>query len=197
MNRLIRFIYIYLLVGLPFMIGCMIWSSARSEHEVLQNSSLFIKTAWEIMSWNLMIWFAVLIIFLGVLVAVPSVRDNTLRYLANLKERDEREEYITGKASRAAYISTISLIIFFLFFSLFSLSISRVPKDQLHKENITVSIHIGMNLLDTNKSEIVPQGEVLFATKNIMLSSTSILIILLVWQVLIFNYVARKEQKID
>ncbi len=197
MNKLIRFIYIYLLIGLPFVIGCMFWSNARSEHEVLQNSSLFIKTVWEILSWNLMIWFAVLIIFLVILVAIPSVRDNTLRYLANLKERDEREEYITGKASRAAYVSTISLIIFFLFFSLFSLSISRIPKDQLHKENITVAIHIGMNILDTNKAEIVPQGKVLFATKNIMLSSSSILIILLVWQVLIFNYVARKEQMLD
>ncbi len=197
MNKLIRFIYIYLLFGLPFVIGCMFWSNSRSEYDVLQTGSLLIRVAWEILSWNLMVWFTVLIVFLVILVAVPKVRDNTLRYLANLKERDEREEYITGKASRAAYISTLSLIIFFLFFSLFSLSIYRIPKDQLHKRNITVAIHVGMTLLEKNKLEIDPRGEVLFATNNIQLSSSSILIILFAWQILIFNYVARKEQMLN
>lgn len=196
MNKLIRFIYVYLMVGLPFVIACMIWSDMRSENEIMQQAGgFFIKTAYEILSWNLMIWFAVLIIFLVMLVAVPSVRDNTLRHLANLKERDEREEYITGKASRAAYISTLSLIIFFLFFSVFSLSIFFLPKDQLHKKRITVAIHVDINLLEGSRPEIIPQGQILFTTQNIMPSSTSILIILLAWQLLIFNYTARNEQK--
>ena len=197
MNKLIRFIQLYLLIGLPFVIACMIWSNARTENEVLQSAGFFAKASWEILSWNLMLWFAVLIIFLVILVVVPSARENTLRYLANLKERDEREEYITGKAARAAYISTLSLIIFFLFFSVFSLSVFFMPKDQLHKKRITVAIHVGINLLEGTKPEIIPQGEVLFATKNIMPSSSSILIILLAWQLLIFNYTARKEQKMS
>lgn len=193
MNRLIRFIHVYLLVGLPFVIACMIWSGSRSQADVLQNASLFAKTSWEILSWNLMIWFSVLIIFLAMLVVIPSVRENTLRRLANLKERDEREEYITGRASRAAYISTLSLIIFFLFFSLCSISVYRVPKDTMHKENITVNIHMGFSLWEGSKPENNPEGKVLFASKDIMPSSSTILIILLAWQFLIFNYTARKE----
>ncbi len=196
-NKLIRYIQFYLLIGLPFVIACMVWSNARSESEVLQNAGFFAKASWEILSWNLMLWFALLIIFLVMLVAIPSVRDNTLRHLANLKERDEREEYITGKAASAAYISTLSLVIFFLFFSVFSLSIFFMPKDQLHKKRITVAIHVGINLLEKTNPEIIPQGEVLFSTKNIMPSSSSILIILLAWQLLIFNYTARKEQKMN
>ena len=202
MNKLIRFIYVYLIVGLPFVIACMIWSDMRSENEIMQQASgFFIKAAYEILAWNLMIWFAVLIIFLAMLVAVPSVRENTLRHLANLKERDEREEYITGKASRAAYISTLSLMLFFLFFSLFSLTIVRFPADQVNpKRHMVVNISIGASLWDSPKPESnhmegTVAGEVLFATKNIMPSSTSILIILLAWQLLIFNYTARKEQK--
>lgn len=197
MNKLTRLIQLYLIIGLPFVIACMVWSNAGSEEEILQHLGLFKKIAWELLSWNLMLWFAVLIIFLIILVAVPSVRDNTLRHLANLKERDEREEYITGKAARSAYLSTLSLSIFFLFFSVFSLNVFILPKDQLHKKRVTVAIHVGVDLLEKSKSEIIPQGKILFSTQNIMPSSSSILIILLVWQLLIFNYVARKEQKIE
>lgn len=196
-NKLIRFVIIYLLIGIPFVVACMIWSNAHSEYEVLKNTSFLIRASWQILSWNLMLWFAVLIIFLVILVAAPSARENTLRHIANLKERDEREEYITGKASRAAYISTLSLTLLFLFFSIFSLSINRFPADQnMPKRHLTVSIHIGSSLLAENKSQNMPEGEVLFATKNIMPSTFSILIILLAWQLLIFNYTARKEQKI-
>jgi len=174
----------------------MIWSNNRSEYDVISHANFFTKILWDTLSWNLMLWFAVLIVFLITLVVVPSARENTLRHIANLKERDEREEYITGKAARAAYISTLSLTLFLLFFSMFTLSIYRVPKDELHKRNITVTIHVGANFLETPQPEFKIPGEVIFATKNIMLSSSSMIIILLAWQLLIFNYTARKEQKI-
>jgi hypothetical protein len=172
----------------------MVWSGSRSQADILQYAGLFERASWQILSWNLMIWFAVLIIFLAMLVVIPSVRENTLRRLANLKERDEREEYITGKASRAAYFSTLSLIIFFLFFTLCSISIYEMPKDATHKKHIDMNISMGVNFLEKSTLKTNPEGIVLFATKNIMPSSFSILAILLVWQLFIFNYTARKEQ---
>src|SRR5258708_7039786 len=94
MNKIIRFIQNYLVIGLFFVIFLM----ASSYLSYLQNNSassasVVAKVFSEILSWNMIIWFATLIIFLIMLVTIPAVREKTLKRLANLKERDEREQY--------------------------------------------------------------------------------------------------------
>lgn len=126
MNKLIRFIQNYLIIALPFVIACMIWSTVSPEEQFLAEASTLTTMIWNALSINLMGWFAILVLFLTLSVIAPSIREKTLRRLANLKERDEREQYITGQASRAAYISTLSLTLFFLFFSIFSLKSKRL-----------------------------------------------------------------------
>ena len=115
MNKIIRYIQNYLICALPFVIGCMVWETIQPDIQFGKSSSIIAKVLWELLSWNLMLWFAFLVLFLISLVAISSVREKTLRRLANLHERDEREQYITGKAARAAYISTLSFLILFLF----------------------------------------------------------------------------------
>ncbi len=100
------------------------------EDENLTGNSVIAKILWEILSWNLMLWFLILILFLILLVAFPTVREKTLKRLANLKDSDEREECITGKASKTAYISTLSLMMLFLLFSIFTLNVHRVAEEQ-------------------------------------------------------------------
>lgn len=192
MIKMIRFIQTYLLVAFPFVIACMVWQTIYPGTP----TSFVSKIIVELLGWNLMIWFAVLILFLFLLVLLPSVREKTLRRLANLKERDEREEYITGKASRSAYVATLSLMIFFLFFSMFSFNIYRSPEQAaLTGKRHTAAIQVGFSLLD-NKPAINDSqyGEPLFKSKNFSLSTTAILLILISWQLLAFNLAARKEQ---
>jgi len=194
-NKIIRLIQTYLMFGFPFVMICMVWETIYTENKILKDATTLTRTLWDALGWNLMLWFAVLIIFLVMLVAVPSVREKTLRRLANLKDRDEREEYITGKASRAAYISTLSLMIFFLFFSIFSFNIYRVPQTEaINGKHLFASISIGFNLLDKPAVENYSKKEVLFKSKNFSLSTSAIILILLGWQLLIFNLTARKER---
>lgn len=193
-NKIIRFIQTYLVVGLPLVIACMVWETFHPQNEILKDATIITRMLWEVLAWNLMLWFVVLILFLIMLVAVPNAREKTLRRLANLKERDEREEYITGKASRAAYISTLSLMIFFLFFSIFSFNIYRTPNKSTNRKPLTVGISIGFNLLDKYSAEDNPKREMLFKSKDFSLSPSAIILILLSWQLLIFNLTARKEQ---
>ena len=194
MNKIIRLIQSYLMIGLPFIFIFMLWNTIHPQKEILSYSSN-IKILFGILAVNLMLWFAVLIVFLIMLVLIPRVREQMLSRLANLKERDEREEYITGKASRASYISTLSLMILFLFFSIFSLNIYKLPKEQTvdGKHQVTIGIGLHFNLLD-NQSRIEknPQGEVLFESQDIPLSKTAIILIFLGWQLLSFNLVARR-----
>jgi hypothetical protein len=194
MNKFVRCIQNYLLYALPFVLICMAWGTFRPESEILKDAAFLTKAAWEILSWNLMLWFSVLILFLIFLVVLPEAREKTLKRLANLKERDEREQYITGKASRAAYISTLSLLILLLFFSVFSLNIHRVPKSEaINGKRGTVAIGLQFNLLDKEHVETNPSGEILFESKDIPLSKSAILLVLIIWQLGVFNFTARKE----
>jgi len=190
-NKIIRFIQNYLICALPFVIACMVW-------ETVQPKIQFGKSIlWQILSLNLMLWFVVLILFLISLVTMPSVREKTLRRLANLRERDEREQYITGKAARAAYISTLSLMILFLFFSMVSFQISAIPKDQaVNGHHTEVSIGIHFSFLEKKNDGILnqtPKNKIYFDSNKIVPSASTILLFLLCWQILIFNLTARKE----
>jgi hypothetical protein len=52
---------------------------------------------------------------------------------------------------------------------------------------------MGYSFLNKNKNEEKSDEKIIFDSENIALSSSSILLILLSWQLLMFNYTARKE----
>lgn len=194
MNKIFRIIQTYLIYAFPLVLVVMAWSTLNSSIDLAGDVGFITKISWEVLSWNLMIWFGVLIAFLIALVVWPPAREKTLKRLANLKERDEREQYITGKASRTAYISTLSLLVLLLFFSIFSLNVKRLPEaEAVNGKKGSISIGLGFNLLDKPKFETSADGRVVFESKDIPLSKTAILLILLVWQIAAFNITARKE----
>jgi hypothetical protein len=175
----------------------MTWATVRSESEILKDASFLVKASWELLSWNLMLWFTSLIIFLILLVVHPETREKTLKRLANLKERDEREQYITGRASRSAYVATLSLLILLLFLSIFSLNIHRVPENEaINGKRGTVTIGLNFSLMDRERIENDSSRVVLFESRDIPLSKTAIILILIIWQLGVFGYAARKENLI-
>lgn len=195
MNKAIRLVQNYLIVALPFVLICMTWSSLRSGKS--EEGSWMMSALWESLSWNLIIWFAVLVLFLILLVIDPGSRKKTLSRLANIKERDEREEYLTGKAARSAYLSTISLVVLFLFFSVFGVSLTRNP-EKTSPDGRDKSLQIGMrfDLVDRPSAISSSDEEVLFQFKQLPISKTGILLTVLVWLLASFNLSARKESSL-
>jgi hypothetical protein len=194
MSKFIRWAQNYLLFALPFVLLCMAWGTFQTERQILDQPTFFTKFVWEVLSWNLILWFLVLVAYLILMVFKSEVREKTLKRLANLKERDEREQFITGRASRAAYISTLSLIICLLFFSIFSLNIYHVPESKaVNGKTGTVSIGLSFNLLDQPKLDKSTENKIIFETRDIPVSKTAILLILLIWQLAAFNLAARRE----
>jgi len=179
----------YLLYGFPFVLALIVWSGvASSPHGIL----------YELFSYNFMLWFVMFITYMILLVLIPSVRDKTLSRLANLKERDEREEYITGKAARESYIATLALTLLFLFFSLFGFTFASVQQTDPQKPGHTVGMNIGYSIFNhTNKNVTDENKTTIFDSKQYALSSSSIILLLLGWQILIFNLAARKERLRD
>ena len=195
MTKIIRLTQTYLITAMPFVIACMVWGTVQSEQEILNDAALITRALWEILSWNLILWFAILIVFLVLLVVSSQAREKTLKRLANLTERDEREQHITGKASRAAYISTLSLLLFFLFFSIFSINITRKPPEEaVNGKRGTLEIGLHFKLLEEPRLQTNPAtGEILFESKDLPLSKSAILLTLILWQLLVFNFTARQE----
>src|SRR3990167_930953 len=188
----------YLLYGFLFVIALFIWSAGIayfSPLSVISNSNFIIRILHELLSYNLMFWFLTLVLYMVFLVVIPSVRDKTLRRLANLKERDEREEYITGKAARASYIATLSLTIFFLFFSLININLYTFPKTDPQKPGHAVGVGIDYSFFSNpiiEKSSDV-QANTIFDSREFSLSSSTLLLVFLGWQLFVFNLVARRE----
>lgn len=129
------------------------------------------------------------------LVIIPQLREKTLRRLANVQERDEREEYITGKAARATYIATLSLMLFFLFFSLIDINFSKLNQQDKHKpqHSISISAHYRFFSEPAVKSSD-DRITTIFDTNQFSLSCATLIFMLLGWQLFIFNRVARKER---
>jgi hypothetical protein len=196
MNKLYRYLQTYLILAIPFVAACMIWSNYRQDGS--DQIQLIHGFLWELLSWNLMFWFVCLLVFVVLLVTVPRARNQTLRRIANLKDRDEREQIVTGRAARASYISTLSMLILFLFLSIVQVEVEKLsPQHALNGKTGIMKIGLKFNMLDSPRVEHSPDGKVLFESKDIPLSKTGIVLFIFVWQLASFGLSARRELAVE
>jgi hypothetical protein len=163
MKKIMPILQNYLIFSFPFVLAIAIWGDFQPFTEIENNSSLLIRLLWEVGSWNLITWFVLLIVFLICLVVYPQVQEQTLKRIANLKERDEREEYLTGRASRSSYLSMMSVLIFLLFISILQVKVKHVPENEvINGKHKIVSIGLGLKLIDETQPKQDSAGQVLF-----------------------------------
>lgn len=190
-SKAIRVVQNYLVCAFPLVLACMVWSSLRAD---TPTPPIWLRAGWEILSWNLIVWFTVLILFLVALVTVPAVREKTLTRLANIRERDEREQYITGRAARASLVSTLSLLALLLFLSIFSVRVTHAPtSDGSTGAKRTLSIGMNVGFLDDAPAVAKAEKGAVFGYESLAISKTGILLMVLVWQLATFHVVARRE----
>ena len=198
MKRFIKWVQNYLIYSFPAVLLIMAWGSFQDQEEI---QSALLKNLWGLLGWNIMVWFVALIGYLVALVLIPTLREQVLTRLANIKERDEREEYITGRAARTSYISTMSLLIFFLFLSIFTVNIKKeIPASpngttNSSKPSTHGSVNLGLNfsLLDKSTDKKEQEG-VVFESSNIPISKPAILLTVLLWQIFSFAITARRQR---
>jgi len=189
-NNLIRK---YLVYASPFVAVTIIWGMIQSDSEIRKTGGFFLKALWELMSWSLILWFLCLFILMLMLVFRKETQDSTIKYLAGLRERDEREEVIMGLAAKRDFTATTSFLIFLLFLSCFTLSIAKVPPDQVvdgKKSSISIGFHITGAEPGVSPS---PDGRVYYEHRDLPLSKSSIILVVLIWQIATFRYQARRE----
>jgi hypothetical protein len=193
MERLNNFVRKYLVFASPFVAVTVIWGMIQSDSEIRKTGGFLLKALWELMSWSLIAWFVCLFIFMLLLVFRKETQDSTIKYLAGLRERDEREEVIMGVAAKRAFTATTSFLIFLLFLSCFTLSIAKLPPEQaVDRKNTTLSI--GFHLTGSEPAvSTSPDGTVYYEHRDLPLSKSAIILVVLIWQVATFRCQARRE----
>jgi hypothetical protein len=190
MNRFFKILQTYLIWGLPAVLTIMAWGSFQDEDQV---QNVMLHGVWAVLGWNIMLWFVALIVYLLLLVVVPRFREQTLTRLAQIRERDEREEYITGRAARKSYISTLSFLVFLFFLSAFTFSVKK-ELDPQGKHTGTVSLGLQFHLFEKKTVETSKDG-VILESSDLPITKSAILLSVLIWQVLSFAIPARRQSR--
>jgi len=113
-----------------------------------------------------------------------------------MRERDERESILTGKATKATFLTTLAILIFLFCLSCFQISIYRVPPDRaVDGKTGFVTLGLGFSLLEHEKQarpvDNIPKENIL-TYRGLPISSESIILILILWQIISYNYSMRR-----
>jgi hypothetical protein len=123
-------------------------------------------------------------------------RDQVIAKLTFIRERDEREALLTGKATRTTFLTSIAILILLFCLSCFQVSIYRVPPERaVDGKTGIVSLGVGFSLLERSKQvrpEDTIQKKDIFSYRGLPVSSTTVILMLIVWQIVSYNYSMRR-----
>lgn len=184
----------YVLYAFPAVLAILVWGSFVDPNQI-QFSSAFLMWLWDILGINLMFWIVVTLYLMVSLIASQTLRNDVLMKLARIKERDERESYIAGIASKSTFLSTTAVLICFLFLSFFTVIVAKTPADQVSPGEKRGYVSIGMQLsvIETEtKTEPQVKDDIFFHYHDIPITKTGLILIFLLWQIGSYHYFARK-----
>jgi hypothetical protein len=142
------------------------------------------------------VWMT-LSIYLSVRLMVSGpFREQVIAKITFMRERDEREVILTGKATKTTFLTSLAILIFLFCLSCFQVSIYRVPQDRaVDGKTGVVSLGLSFSLLQHEKqarSEDNIPKEHIFSYRGLPISSETIILILILWQILSYNYSMRR-----
>ena len=129
-----------------------------------------------------------------------SVRDSILLKVTGIKERDEREVQIAGKALKSSYLTTVTILLFLLVISLFHLEVGEKSADSVEAEQHRRYIALGINFKSFDSDGIVTQKEgydSYFHINFMPISGQALIILLLLWQTMSYRFIVRRSFKIN
>ncbi len=124
------------------------------------------------------------------------LRDAVLTRLTFIRERDEREALLTGRATKATFLMSLAILILLFGLSAIQVSVYRVPPERaIHGKTGMVTMGVGFCLLDQAERKIsgtvVPRQDI-FSYAGLPLSSSAVILILIAVQILFYNISVRR-----
>ena len=189
----------YLLFALPFIIAVVVWSlSVKFGGSEFHGLKSFL---WESLSWNFMVWFVLLVYFVLLLSFSREFREKILTSITFSSERDERESYLSGRASRATFYSTLSVLILLFFLSGLHLHIYKRPKEEAidgKRGMLTVGyyfdfVNSAKKIDIENDQKKNAKNEEILVFNGIPFTQESILLFLILYHVSSYHIFSRKR----
>lgn len=186
----------YLLIAIPFVVAVVIW--ALSAPNVEREVHGVTKVLWDILSWNFLAWFVLLVHFIISLVFWSTFREKILTMLTLSKERDERESFISGRASKATFYSTLAILILLFFLSGLHLYVYKKPKaEAIDGKRGTITIGYNFSFVNSDKKSVDVEGinknEKIIAFDGVPFTQESLLLFLILYHIASYHVFTRRR----
>jgi len=125
-NRVLTYYFIF---ALPLIVlTWVIWpASMRTETAI---GSSFLEWMNAIIGYTFSLWILSALYIAISLIFSRKFREQLLKRITHMKERDEREEMIVGKTARNVFLFNLALLIFLLILNLIQINVAKLPPDQ-------------------------------------------------------------------
>ncbi len=127
-----------------------------------------------------------------------KLRNTVLVKLSGIKERDEREVQIVGKALKSSYLTGMTILLCLLSISFLQVTITKKSPDNLAPGELQRSIQLGFHAELTDSDAIITGKEgydIYYQYNDVPFSVPSLILLMLVWQIASYRYVSRKALK--
>lgn len=199
MNRLDSVILKLFLYGLPLVIGLGVlaaaqgWRSAAEGGSAVQNSYHFSN---PLLGLVFGLWLLLAVYLLVRLLVSGEFRDKVLSRLTFIRERDEREAMLTGKAAKTTMLTTLAVLLVLFFLSCIRLSVSTLPPGQaVDGKTRALTIGAAFSLTDQARPGQPAPEETVVAYSGLPLSGSAVIAGLIIWQIAAYNYSMRRLMK--
>jgi hypothetical protein len=145
--------------------------------------------------WTLITFFLTIAMFFS-----KGLRYDVLSKLSGIKERDEREVQIVGRALKSTYLSTMTILLFLLIISLFNIQVAKKSVDSIEpgQKRNSGSIGMGFDIIDHNALITQKEGyDEYFEINDLPISSSTLIILLILWQIFSYRHVTRRLIRLD
>jgi hypothetical protein len=180
------------LYGLPAIIIFAVFSYSYTP-EIINHAGRHVRLLYNFGGIVLAAWMT-LAIYLSVRLMVSRpFRDKVLTKLTFIRERDEREVILTGKAARTTFLTSLAILIFFFCVSSFQVSIYRVsPQEAIDGKTGRITLGFGFHLMESSqpkdKTDHIIKKQHIFSHTGLPVSSPTLILVLIVWQIISYNY---------
>ncbi len=128
-----------------------------------------------------------------------NLRNTVLARLSGMKERDEREVQIVGKALKSSYLTTMTILLCLLSISFIQITFAKKSPANLGPRELSGSISLGFYAEFSDPEALVTKKDgydIYFQYNDVPLSTSSLVIFLLIWQIASYRYVSRRALRL-
>ncbi len=191
-DKLVLKVFLY---GLPIAI-LMALGASFFNAETIGSQPGYLQALYNFSGLVFGLWMSFSLYLSGRLIFSKVFRETVLTKLTFFKEQDEREVLLSARATKTSFLTTLAILICLLCLSIFQVSIDRLPPDKaIDGKTGTISLGVSLSLSDPGKAEKEmvsgDSSQNYFVYSGVPVSKTAIILFLILWQIVSYNFTIR------